>query len=369
MQPSEATGKVDNGTAEPSFLRHVLRLVWTGLRRYRGRCSKLVLFGFAGSAAQVAAFLLLIPILRQVASSSELAPLEMSVRELGVTEYSLYVLGVAALFSVYVGMKYLVISSAYHLSQDFTADCAEAATEAAQARLRYSAAPATVARRMVNQALFSMPPSCGLLLRQVLLVLNEILLLAILVAVLAWLSPMATAAMIVLGAPLIAMYLRSFTQIADQTQLVAEEKKWSRIETRKLVAAVQDPDTTSDGIRDMVRDLFNSGRPGRALSGKIAMRRQMRGSSAFVELLTPVAVIVVSYLFYFSGTLDLDLAMIFVYYLIVRQAISAATQVADGLVAVIRVYPGLSSYLDLIHNPHIRPGEWMQASGRQPDED
>lgn len=345
---TEPDGSHIQGADNSDFLRRVVALLRHGLRRYRGRASAAVLAGLLGTATQAGALLSIVPILRRIDPAREPGNWGVSVQHLGFIEYTVYVLGVALLFAISVHMKYRVFSMAYGLSENVTVDCAESAVEALRVKLRNEKPGRPQLKKLINQALVAASSSCGVLFRHVLLALNEAVLLLVFTCILFYLSPLATAVVAILSVPPIVVYLRSYRKIAVQADKATEHRKQSRNETGELLEALQDNTATADEIRTVVRALYHRGETGQALSGQISMRRQMRGSGAFVELLTPIGIVVIALLAYFADTLELDLVMILAYYLILRQAIAAATQVADGLVMVNRVYPGLRNYVRIV---------------------
>lgn len=332
-----------------SLIGGVSRLVREGISTYRYRCIRLLVYGGAGSIAQAAALLLLIPILRSVSPTDSSPYWQVPVEQFSATTYWLYVLCIAALFALSVWLKFLNFSIAFDLSKLFTADCAESAVRALRNNSADLPSSPSELRPLVNSSLFRAPNACGILLRQFLLAINDMVLAAILVAVLIWLNPLAAAAVILLSIPPIFLYARSYGDIARKSDNASESREKSKEEMKRIVDALRDENTSDGDIRGIVRELFDDGLTGQALSEQIQVRQQMRGSGALVELLTPIGILVVAGLVYFSDILEMDLAVILVYYLVLRQLCASVTQIADTLIMASRFYPSLRDYVAILY--------------------
>lgn len=344
--------------------RRIFNVFRWGFLKHRGQCVKLMLVGFLGTVVQAAALLSLIPVIRNIDGSRSTSAWTVSVNDLNAGQYALYVAGLALLFTVAVRMKYRVFSMAYGLSGRFAVDCAEQAFRSMQAHLRLADRPRAAVLGMVNRCLFRMTMACSVLFRQVMLALNDAFLLVVFLLVLFYLSPAATLVMTVLAAPLLVLYLRSYKTISARADKVEHDRSRSRNEIRGLVDALRDRATTPDDVGRRIRGLFDGGYAGEALFGQMALRTEMKGSSAVVELITPVSVVVIAVLVFFSKNLGMELATILIYYIVLRQTIGASNQIADSMVMINRVYPDLRDYVQIASHDTAFLETWLDSFDR-----
>jgi hypothetical protein len=358
-----------------SLAHQILELFQRGFIDHRSRCTRTILLGFTGTLAQAAALLSLIPILRNVDASRGFSSLGLSVDGFDMVEYSLYVIGISLLFVVSVRMKYLVYANAYRLSGDFAVDCAEKVFTSLRANATLADRPRAAVQSVATRCLFRMTMACSVLFRQILLSLNDIILLVVFLLVLFYLSPGATLVTALLSLPLLLLYIRSYTTIAAQAEEVERHRSKSRDEVRTLVETLRDKGGTSREVGSRVRSLFQDGYAGETLFEQMAMRSRMKGSSAVVELITPVSIVVIASLLYFSESLGLELATVLAYYIILRQAITASNQVADSLIMINRVFPDLRDYSQIVNHNKAFIDAWLdkfdgtRSSAADPDDD
>lgn len=301
--------------------------------------------GIAAALFNTAGFLILIPVLRGIAT--EIWSLDIFGIKIPTSPEVLTTFMFFALFFVALGLylRYLIQSSSLSVMKK----TAEEATIRALIKVS-SLSMGRITRRVVATISGRVAFSCGFVMRQFSIGLADLLQLLIFTIVLIWISPVLTLSLITPAIIILVIYTRSIVNITNAAAIHRDNNNNLSQETEAIASILNSDKADDKMLREHVDYIYRHGAHGSTLNSRIGIRLEIQKGPMIVEALFPIALIMLMLLTLATENWRQYSGYIIVYILILRVVIGLSQKLSGLIISTGHHHPYICCYEEIMRN-------------------
>ena len=334
----------------------------TSVSRRKPTYIKLLVFGILTTALQAVVYLSIVPLLKHAETGNPISKFGISVIALDTTEYFTIFLILCLLLFIAVELKYQAFKVASEIWQATAEDQIRLTVDKMQQEIRgkypkhQPHALKTRFLKSINQGSFA----CGYFCRQIALSANDFIFFVTLVVILFAINFSITLVLFLISIVPISLFVRSYFIVADNAERRQQFDAGSRTEIRGIYDELIHQDLNENEIKQMVERMLHRGFLGKYLATRIQVRQSIKRGASFIEFLNPISLIIIGGIAVLTIELEFSISLIIVYFLILRQLVSALMHISESIISINHFYPHIMDHVnstDYLENRRAGPEE------------
>jgi hypothetical protein len=337
------------------------------LPAYRRDAQRIILLSGVSVGLEAAGIGLIYLLIKQLTGDTGLGPLPAA-----AVSPALLTLGCVLLLTLSIGLKQSILRQARAVALKAGEYAARLSLIRAHALLRVGGngerdQSPRERKQLLALLLKSIPFVCGFTAEGFTLVGIATVQAGILLAILLWLSPLLTALLLLSVLIGFVLVSASFQTVVSIGQSRREHTRNFRREADEIGARLFDAQLGPDDFANQIETPIASGPVQHQLALRLTQRMERRGGSLVLEYLYPVAILCIVLLYLSATAFAPSLSELALYFLLIRQTLSALKSVGTTLMSFSRHQSVLLSFQTLMDGTLPQAGR--SAGGLDDDDD